>query len=444
MSGRTRAQSLEADLTWTGERFERGVVVEVDSSGRIAAVGSLGRLAGRETNRLRQRAILPGFVNAHSHAFQRGLRGRGERFPAGAGSFWTWREAMYELVAGLDAQAFLHWTLQAFREMRAAGITTVGEFHYLHHSSAGTDFAFDELVLRAASLAGVRLVLLDAFYAHGGAGGAPAAAGQQRFLSASVDDYWARLDRLLPLLRTQGWTLGAVAHSLRATTPAELAAIGAEARRRGLVLHLHAEEQSQEVDDCRAAYGRTPLEVVVGSLPSVDGVVAVHGTQASAANLADFLRRGGRLCVCPMTEASLGDGIPQLAGLDGQALGRLCLGTDSNLRISMLDEMRGLEYGQRLRGQMRGALRDAQGEVARGLLRAATLGGAEALGVETGVLAVGRHADFIALDLDAPALQGSTDDTLLEALIFGAGEQVIAATALGGLWQDHRRGGATS
>jgi formimidoylglutamate deiminase len=443
VTGRTRAQRLEADLTWTGERFERGIVVEVDSSGRIAAVGRQARFEARATQRLRQRALLPGFVNAHSHAFQRGLRGRGEAFPAGAGSFWSWREAMYELVGALDAQGFLHWTLQAFREMRAAGITTVGEFHYLHHSPAGRDFAFDELVLRAASLAGVRLVLLQTFYAHGGSGGAAATPGQQRFLSATVEEYWSEVDRLLPLLRTQGWTLGAVVHSFRAATPAQFSEIASEARRRGLVLHLHAEEQPAEVDDCLAAYGRAPLDLLADLCPALDRVVAVHGTQAGAERLAAFAAAGGRLCVCPTTEANLGDGIPDLAGLPTAALARLALGTDSNLRISMLEEMRGLEHGQRLREGLRGALRDGHGAVAPTLLRAATLGGAEALGVESGAILPGRHADLIAVDLDAPALQGADDETLLPALIFGAGDDAIAATAVGGLWQDHRREAAS-
>jgi formimidoylglutamate deiminase len=320
----------------------------------------------------------------------------------------------------------------------------VGEFHYLHHSLAAPDYTCDELVLRAASLAGVRLVLLESFYAHGGTGGLPPTDGQTRFLSASVEEYWTQVDALLPRLRTQGWTLGSAPHSLRAATPDQLAAIDTEARRRGLVVHLHAEEQAKEVEDALAAYGSPPFDVIRATLPSLEHVTAVHGTQAPLPRLAAFLGRGGRLCVCPLTEANLGDGIPQLAGLDGAALDRLCLGTDCNLRISMLEEMRGLEYAQRLRDRERGALRDEGGAVARRLLRAATLGGAEALGVETGTLAEGRHADFLAIDLEAPALQGASDEALAEALVFGAGEEAIASTAVGGLWQDHRSGGPSS
>ncbi|MCH7776029.1 MAG: amidohydrolase family protein, partial [Gemmatimonadetes bacterium] len=158
---------FQGDWTWTGERFEPDVQIAVDDEGRIMDVGRLGL---KPTKPLSQRALLPGFVNAHSHAFQRGLRGRGEEFLEGAGSFWTWREAMYRLVQDLDGHAFYRLCLQTFREMRAAGITTVGEFHYLHHSSDATDYAFDALTLRAAAAIGIRIVLLNVFYKTGGIG----------------------------------------------------------------------------------------------------------------------------------------------------------------------------------------------------------------------------------------------------------------------------------
>jgi formimidoylglutamate deiminase len=157
---------IEADLTWTGHRFEPGLQVVAGDDGRIDAV-TAGRTA---TDRHPRSALLPGFVNAHSHAFQRGLRGRGERFPAGSGDFWTWREAMYALVERLDQRELFRLSLQAFEEMRDAGITTVGEFHYLHHSGDGTDYELDRVVLEAAAAAGIRIVLLQAYYATGGIG----------------------------------------------------------------------------------------------------------------------------------------------------------------------------------------------------------------------------------------------------------------------------------
>lgn len=491
---------IAAELTWTGERFEEGVVVEVGDDGRIAAVhGAGGGAAGggpaeggaaadaeaseaghgtavrsaadRDSaaagpaagvERLPRRALLPGFVNAHSHAFQRGLRGRGERYPAGAGSFWSWREEMYALVGALDRERLFDLSLAAFREMRAAGITAVGEFHYLHHDDAGAaDFAFDEVVLAAAAAAPIRLVLLETYYASGGFGetggvGRPLEEAQRRFACASPAAYWRQVDRLAERLAVDGTqTVGAVAHSLRAVPLDDLAALHAEARRRGLVFHLHLEEQRREIEECVAATGRRPLELLLALDPGAE-TTAVHCTHSDPADLARFTAAGGHVCVCPLTEANLGDGIPPLAALlaaDPGAGDRLCLGTDSNARISMVEEARWLEYGQRLAGERRGVLAAdgpqadgregaalngaaVQGTLAPRLLAAATVGGARSLGLAAGEIAAGRWADLLLLDLDHPDLAGAGPDTLLAAFLLGAGNAAIAGTAVGGRWSD--------
>jgi formimidoylglutamate deiminase len=432
-----RAQVLEADLTWTGAAFESGVQVRVDAEGRIVEVG---RTEHRTTQRLRDRALLPGFVNAHSHAFQRGLRGRGESFPAGAGDFWSWRDAMYQLVEGLDASTFFRLTLQAFREMRSAGITTVGEFHYVHHdvieTAEGGDFALDEVVLRAASRAGLRLAMLETYY-ETGAIRQPLQGAQRRFRTATPELYWSRLDRLQELLQPKTQSLGAVVHSVRAAGPDEIHSLYEEARRRGLVFHLHLEEQRQEVADCRAAYGKTPMALVLDTLGTAEGVVAVHCTQTVPADMTRFFALGGRICLCPTTEGNLGDGIADLGPARGH-LDKLCLGSDSNLRISMLEEARWLEFAQRLRSGGRGILRDGAGSLAPGLLQAASAGGADALGVAAGRIVAGAWADFAVVDLNATSLALSSSDSLAEALVFGCGEEVIVATAVGGQWAEHR------
>ncbi len=431
MTASPTRQVLAADLTWVGGGFRTGVQVEVDAEGRLAAVGALGL---SPTVRLAGRALLPGFVTAHSHAFQRGLRGRGERFPAGAGSFWSWREAMYGLVGGLDPAAFHRLTLQACREMRAAGITTVGEFHYLHHAEDGEDFALDELVLAAAREAGVRLVLLETYYRTGGIG-RPLEGAQRRFSTSSPERFWEQVDRLGPLLDASTQSLGVAIHSLRAATPEEMAEVHAEARRRGLPVHMHLEEQRQEIEDCVAAYGKRPLALVLDTVEAGPHFTAVHCTHSAPGELARLLAAGGNVCVCPTTEANLGDGIPALPGVP--ATGRICLGSDSNARIAPLEEMRWLEYGQRLRQESRGLLRDPTGAVAPSLLAAATLNGAAALAVDAGEIRPGLWADLVAVDLAAPALAGWQPETLLDALIFGAAEDVIAATCVGGSWQEH-------
>jgi len=427
-------QIIEADWTWTGERLESGIQVVVGPAGRIDEL----RRGGAPTRRLRRVALLPGFINAHSHAFQRGLRGRGERFPAGAGSFWTWREAMYGLVARLDARELSRLCIQAFGEMLDAGITTVGEFHYVHHAGEGTDYELDGVVLEAAASAGIRIVLLSAYYATGGIG-RPLTGAQRRFGSLDPQGYWRQMERLASVLDGRTQSLGAVAHSIRAAAREDVASLYAEARKRGLTFHMHVEEQRQEIEQCVALYGRRPMQLLNDTLDIDGGLTAVHCTHTHPDDLARFLGAGGMVCVCPLTEGNLGDGLPAL--LPGAiAADRLCLGTDSNSRISLLEEMRWLEYGQRLRSETRGAVRNAEGQVAPAILSAATEGGARALGVDAGRLAAGCWADFAAIDLEHPALAGCEADHLLEAIVFGTDSDVILGTFVGGRWRERGRG----
>lgn len=426
------SRTLQAELTWTGSGFEHDVQIAVDPGGRIEAVGSLGRSGAERLDRI---ALLPGFVNAHSHAFQRGLRGQGERFPAGAGSFWSWREAMYALVDSLDRTAFRALSAMAFAEMRDAGITAVGEFHYLHHEREA-DFSLDEAVLEAAADADIRLVLLYSYYATG-APGCPLKGPQRRFATRSVDDFWRQVDRLTPLLDTTTQTLGIAPHSIRAASPDEIGALYTEAMRRRLPVHLHVEEQAREIAESVAAYGKTPMAAILDAVQ--DGAfTAVHCTHTSDADMERFLAAGGIVCLCPLTEGNLGDGIPRLTGVRSSE-GRLALGTDSNNRLAMLEEMRWMEYGQRLSRELRGAFADSDGRVAATLLDAATSGGARALGLSAGSITPGSWADLVAIDLTAQALADIAPEHLLEALLFGAGNEVIAGTYVGGRWRATRR-----
>jgi formimidoylglutamate deiminase len=419
---------LEADLTWTGSAFVPGVRVAIDTAGRIASVGGGASI----TRRLRNTALLPGFINAHSHAFQRALRGSGESFPAGAGSFWTWREAMYALVERLDRESLGRICRQAFAEMRDAGTTAVGEFHYLHHEQPD-DFAFDSVVLEAAADIGIRLVLLQTFYATGGIG-RPLVGGQRRFNTPSVDDFLARFGRLDRALQPGTQTLGLVAHSVRAATPEDIARLHHESVRRGLPFHIHVEEQQGEIDECVAAYGKRPMAVLCDAIATASNVTAVHCTHTTPTDLGRYVEAGGRICCCPLTEGNLGDGIPGLREVPA-AWTRCCLGSDSNLRIAPIEDMRWLEYGQRLRGELRGGLPDETGAVAPMLLGAATAGGAGALGLDAGRIAPGAWADLAAVALDAPALRDVAPERLLEAIVFGAGNEAITGTWVAGRWR---------
>ncbi|MEE8459744.1 MAG: formimidoylglutamate deiminase [Phycisphaerales bacterium] len=410
-------------LTWTGDRFESGRQIVVEPDGTFGDIGPVEAGATAWPDR----AVLPGMVNAHSHAFQRGLRGRGELFRKGAGSFWSWRETMYDLVGAMDEPTFYNLSLNAFTEMLRAGITTVGEFHYLHHDQGGSGYAFDEVVLRAAADAGIRIALLSVFYKTGGIGES-LKGGHLRFWTASLDEYWSQLDALTGTLDARTQTLGVAAHSIRAVPLDLLVALHAESRRRGLVFHMHVEEQPAEISDCVAAYDARPMAVLNSRLAIDERFCAVHCTHTAPSDMEAFVAAGGTVCVCPLTEANLGDGIPLLAGMQG----RVSLGTDSNLRISFADEMRLLEYAQRLKTESRGVFVDDTGRCGAALWRAATVNGARALGVDAGELRAGAAADFITLDLAAPALAGWTPETLLDSFVFGAGSEVIAEVYVGG------------
>lgn len=430
----SRGETLEADLTWTGERFEPGVQIRVGEDGRIVDCGALG---ASEVRRLVRRALLPGFVNAHSHAFQRGLRGRGESFPEKAGSFWTWREAMYELVSTVDTEHLHDLCSRAFAEMRTAGMTSVGEFHYLHHDDADArDGRFDEVVLAAAEDAGIRIVLLQAYYRTGSIG-RPLSGAQARFAADDVPTYWHRMDASAASLRSSLQSLGAVAHSIRAVPLEDLIALSRESRSREMVLHMHVEEQRREIEECRRALGRGPMKLLLDEIELGPRFTAVHCTHTHREHLERFARSGAHLCLCPLTEANLGDGLCEL-DVFLQAGGSLAFGSDSNARISMIEEMRWAEYGQRLRLESRGVCRDRRGRVAPGLLQAATAGGAASLGLRTGRIAPGHEADFATLDLDHPDLEGATSETLPEQMVFGAGDGLVAETSVAGRWSPAR------
>jgi formimidoylglutamate deiminase len=425
----TESQVIQADWTWVDGEFKPDIQIVVTPGGRIEHVGTLTL---RNDLRLTDRALIPGFVNAHSHAFQRGLRGRGEQTGDENGSFWTWRDEMYRLVDELDADAFYDLTLRAFREMLAAGITTVAEFHYLHHDQSCMDYRFDDLVLMAARDAGIRLVLLTAYYRTGGIG-RPLSGAQKRFGTSTVEDYRRQLERLWSGLDGATQSIGVAAHSLRAVPPDDLVALHNISREVGMVFHLHIEEQRREIEECQKAFGKTPMALLNERLEIDHRVTAVHCTHTAAEDLRRFVGRGGNVCLCPLTEANLGDGladVPSMLRLGANP----CVGTDSNARVSVVEELRWLELGQRLEHELRGVLRQAEGTIGARLLGIATENGAKALGLPTGRIQPGHFADFAAIDLTSPTLAGFTPETLLDTLFFGADNEAIAAVCVGGRW----------
>jgi len=415
---------LEADLTWRRGRFESGVQVEVLDDGTI---GRVGPGLSKNVEMLEGEALLPGFVNAHSHAFQRGLRGKAESF----GSFWSWREEMYRLAQSLDVEHFRRLATLAFREMLASGITTVGEFHYLHHLEGSRGYELDQAVVEAAREAGIRLVLLDVCYMTGDVG-KPLEGAQARFESSTVDEYLESVARLDSLLDESRESLGLVAHSIRAVPIEAIVKIHEEARRRGLVFHMHVEEQKREIDASVAHYGKRPLALLLDRLEIGPETTAVHCTHSREEDLGRFLETGATVCVTPLTEANLADGIPP--ALLARPGAHLSLGSDSNLRIDFTEEMRLLEYAQRLRAQKRGIFVDGSGSVASRLFEIATRAGARSLGLRAGEIETGCASDFLTLNLGSPEVLEIAPDDLMTAFVLGTGSEAIERVAVSGRW----------
>jgi len=369
---------------------------------------------------------LPGLPNLHSHAFQRALAGLSEARGHTQDSFWTWRELMYRFVAQLTPEAVEAITAQAYVEMLEAGFTRVGEFHYLHHGADGRPYADPaELTARiaaAAEQAGLGLSLLQVFYAHSGFGAAPPQPQQRRFVH-DLDSYTRLLERSREILgRLDHARLGVAPHSLRAVTPEELAQVCALAG--AAPIHLHIAEQQREVDECLAWSGRRPIAWLLDAQPLDARFCLVHATHASEDELARLGRSGAVVGLCPITEANLGDGT-FAAHEFAAAGGDYGVGSDSNVLISATEELRLLEYGQRLKQRARNLLASTEHlHTGRALFERAVRGGARALGVPPG-FQPGAPADAVALDLEHPQFAARTRDSLLDSWIFSAGPGCI-------------------
>lgn len=374
----------------------------------------------------RHAVALPGMGNLHSHAFQRGMAGLTERSGRGGDSFWTWRETMYRFVERIDPDQLHAIAAMAYVEMLESGFTRVGEFHYLHHARDGAAFddpaEMSQAIFAATADSGIGLTHLPVFYAHGGFGGTAPGAAQRRFVN-DVDGF----ARLVEAARRGASHLpdavvGIAPHSLRAVIPDELAAILPLAG--DGPVHIHVAEQVKEVDDCLAWSGARPVEWLLDHAPVDDRWCLVHATHMTDGEAATLARSGAVAGLCPITEANLGDGIfPAPPFLD--AGGRYGVGSDSNVRIDLTEELRLLEYGQRLARRSRNLLaRGPERSTGQALFDAALAGGGQALGVEPG-LAVGRAADLFSLSLDHPSLGGRSAERLLDSLIFAAGREGI-------------------
>ena len=374
-----------------------------------------------------RRAIgLPGMPNLHSHAFQRGMAGLAEVRGPDDDSFWTWRETMYRFVDRLDPAGLRAIAALAYAEMLETGFTRVGEFHYLHHDPAGAPYAdpaeLSHAIVAAAADTGIALTHLPVFYAHGGFGGSPASPAQRRFVN-DIDGFACLLEAVrYGTASLPDAVVGIAPHSLRAVTQDELAQLQPLAG--AAPIHIHIAEQVREVEDCLAWSGQRPVEWLLDHAPVDERWCLIHATHMTDAETAALAASGAVAGLCPVTEANLGDGLFPASAFQA-AGGRFGVGSDSNVLVDMTEELRLLEYGQRLSARARNVMAAGPDRsTGQDLFDAALRGGAQALGAPAG-LAIANAADMVALDRDHPSLEGKTGSTILDALLFAAGRTAI-------------------
>jgi formimidoylglutamate deiminase len=407
----------------------------VDAGGALAAVSADAsddgamRLAG---------PVMPGLCDLHCHAFQRAMAGLTERRSATADSFWTWRDVMYRFAARLTPDDLEAVATRLYVELLQGGFTSVCEFHYIHNDPEGRPFAncaeMSERLVRAASRAGIGLTMLPVLYQTANFGGVPPHEGQRRFVT-TVDELLAIVEALRDLgAGNPNVRVGIAPHSLRAVPPDALrdAIRGLDAIDGAAPVHIHIAEQTREVDDCLAWSGRRPVEWLLANEAVSSRWCLVHATHLTDAETAALARSGAVAGLCPTTEANLGDGFFPLPAFLAQG-GAFGVGSDSNVSTSAIEELRWLEYGQRLLHRRRSVAASA-GTPSPGLAlyQGALAGGARVSGRPIAGLARGQRADFLVIDADAPFLCGRGPDELADAMVFGGNANPIRDVFVGG------------
>ncbi|RSS57749.1 formimidoylglutamate deiminase [Streptomyces sp. WAC07061] len=407
---------------WLGAAVEPGVTLEVSADGRIAALrtGTGTPPPGAEVLR---GLTLPGLANAHSHAFHRALR---SAVQVGSGTFWTWRDVMYKVAQNLTPESYHDLARAVYAEMALAGITNVGEFHYVHHAPGGTPYAdpnaMGEALIEAAAAAGIRITLLDTAYLSSGFGEAPNE-HQKRFSDGTADAWAERVSALKP---REHALIGAAVHSVRAVPAGQLATVAGWAQDRRAPLHVHLSEQTAENDACQAAHGRTPTQLLADHGVLGPRTTGVHNTHLTDADIALLGGTTTGTCMCPTTERDLADGIGP-AGRLQRAGSPLSLGSDSHAVIDLLEEARAMELNERLASRTRGHW------TANALLRAATEDGHAALGLpDAGRLETGALADFTTVALDSVRTAGPPPRLGAETAVFAASAADVRHTVVAG------------
>ena len=430
-------QAWLPDLIYADRRFRASVALVCDQ--RVVKLAAPGEV--KEPIRLKNRALLPGLVNAHSHAFQRTIRGRTERRSQNiTDTFWTWREQMYAAANRLTPEEIYAASRMAFLEMALSGITAVGEFHYIHHAPDGTKYSDPNLlereVIRAARDVGLRIALLRVAYARAGYQTEPNPQ-QIRFIESSPDIYVESLEQLLaaPELKDGFAWAGVAPHSVRAVPLDYLKRIASFADSRALVVHMHVAEQTAEVEACIEEYGRSPVALLDTEGLLSERFTAVHAIHVTPKAIGALARGRATVCACPTTERNLGDGVVPVDAYFKAGV-PVSLGTDSQTQIDLLEDARELEYHLRLQHTARNVLVTTddtdESALARRLFDCATVSGATSIGFDGGNLEPGAPADFFTVDLDDPSVAGSTPENLLANVVFSLSARAIRDVVVAG------------
>lgn len=424
--------AYEPELLFRDDAFHRGGRLLVRADGQITEAGGADKVVP-----LTGKALLPGFVDAHSHAFQRLIRGRAESRATSGRNFWSWRHTMYHAAATLSPKDMFDVARMCFLEMLKAGITTVGEFHYVHNQPDGKPYTdantLAREVVRAAQSVGLRIVLLRTAYLRAGFE-LPVDPGQQRFYE-TAGQFLANAAALLQeFASAHNVTIGVAPHSVRAVPLRDLHTIVSWARERKLPIHMHVAEQTGENEACQREYGVTPVQLLAREALLGPDLTAVHAIHLTAEERAQFAASGATICSCPTTERNLGDGIIPADQTMASGI-RHAVGSDSQAQIAPLEDARELDYHLRLEQQQRAVLDQTEANrlaIAPLLFRCATRHGAEALKIKAGGLAPEEHADMITVSLDDLSLAGHDEETLLPALVFGAERSAVRDVIIGG------------
>ena len=406
-----------------------------DRSGKVIEITTLAETS--QVTRLKNRALLPGLVNAHSHAFQRVIRGRTEyRSGNSTDSFWTWREMMYHAATLLSPDDVYDASRMAFLEMALSGVTAVGEFHYLHNEPDGTPYSDPNLiakqVIRAARDVGLRIALLRVAYGRSGFEAAPDLR-QARFIEES-ETYLKNVEALTAEATDKNfvWT-GVAPHSVRAVPLDYLKRIVQFANGRQMLVHMHVAEQPAEITSCIAEYGRSPIALLETEGLLSDRFTAVHAIHITEKAARALGKAQAMVCACPTTERNLGDGVVPASILMSEGV-RISLGSDSQIQIDLLEDARELEYHLRLKQLERVVLADdtSKSSLATRLFTCATMNGAISIGSNSGALAQGTPADFFTVDLDDASIAGASSEDLLANIVFSLSRSAVRDVVVGG------------